>query len=74
MTNKAQVEFESKQIGIRQIIEEIETIGFEAEYESQSNKTDIRQIVNQSLWNHFKKFGTSFILLLPILSLTLIIS
>ena len=34
MTNKALVEFESKVIGIRQIIEEVEMIGFEAEYES----------------------------------------
>lgn len=42
LTHKATIQYQSKLIGIRKMIEEVEAIGFEAKYEASGEKTDIR--------------------------------
>ena len=56
LTHKANVQFRSQQIGLRTILEEIEALGFTAKYEAQSDKADIRVIINESVRKYRNKF------------------
>lgn len=45
LTHKAKVTYNPKKIGIREIIEEVEMIGFGAKFQAKENKGDIRRVV-----------------------------
>ena len=60
-------------MGIRSIIDEIEAIGFGAKYEPQSDKSDIRIIVNQEVRKYAIKFFTSLFLIIPVFVLIYLI-
>jgi copper chaperone CopZ len=49
LTHIANIQYRPNKIGLRTLIEEIEAIGFNAKYEAQSDKSDIRLIVNESV-------------------------
>jgi Cu+-exporting ATPase len=73
LTHKAQIQYEEKKVGLRDLIKEISDLGFEASYEAQQDKSDIRAIVNESVNKYRKKFLISLILQIPILILVWII-
>jgi len=50
LTHKATIKYNPKAIGIRNIIEEIEMLGFDARYEAKSDGgSDIREILEKSV-------------------------
>lgn len=73
LTHKATIQFQEKLIGLRTIIEEIEALGFEAKYEAKADKSDIRDIVNQSVRKYQRRFFVCLALQIPILVLMWII-
>lgn len=54
-------------------MEEIECLGFEANYEAKSDKSDIRVIVNSELKKYKLKFYMSLALAMPVIILIYII-
>lgn len=73
LTHKVKVSYRPQVIGIRQIIEQVEAIGFRATYEAQSEKNDIRAIMNKAVETQRNKFIFSLVLLIPIIVLTWIV-
>ena len=72
LTHKASIQYQTKKIGIRSIIEEIESLGFGGKYESKSDKADIRNILKKSVKKQFIKFIFCLILVIPIIWMTMI--
>lgn len=70
LTHKASIQYNQKAIGIRNIIEEIEMLGFDARYEAKSDGgSDIREILEKSVQKHKDKYTQSVALFSPILFL-----
>lgn len=73
LTHKGTITYKPKTIGIRDLIDEVEQLGFGAKYEQRSDKSDIRHIVNESVTRYRRKFIMCLILQIPILVLIWII-
>lgn len=73
LTHKGTIQYKPKLIGIRDLIDEIEQLGFSAKYEPRSDKSDIRHIVNESVMRYRKKFFICLAIQIPILVLMWII-
>jgi Cu+-exporting ATPase len=56
LTHKGSITYKPKQIGIRDIINEIEDLGFGATYEARQDKSDIRTILNDTVARQRRKF------------------
>lgn len=69
LTHKSSIQYRPKVIGLRSIIEEIEAIGFSARYEAQTDKSDIRVIINESVQKYRRKFFISLFMFIPVLFL-----
>jgi Cu+-exporting ATPase len=52
MTSKGIIEYDPDKIGIRMIIEEVESIGFEAKIENATGKEDIRKIIDTEVFRY----------------------
>ena len=66
LTNKALVHFDSNNINLRKIVDEISDIGFEAKVDVMAGKQDIREILEISVTRYRRKFLMSLLLFLPI--------
>ncbi len=60
------VKYDPNKVGIRTILEEIETIGYEAKYVPQTEKVDIRSIVNEESLKQQRKLYLSLLFQIPI--------
>ena len=69
LTHKALISYRTRLIGIRTIIEEVESVGFGAKYEAHADKSDIRVIVSEAVRKYQIKFFISLFMVLPILVL-----
>mmetsp|Transcript_1220 Transcript_1220/g.2228 ORF Transcript_1220/g.2228 Transcript_1220/m.2228 type:complete len:271 (+) Transcript_1220:242-1054(+) len=65
LTNKAVVSYDPRVIKQRDIISEIEDLGFEAEVQQQSSQVDIRDIVRAEVSKYQQKVKVSLLLYLP---------
>mmetsp|Transcript_7664 Transcript_7664/g.7061 ORF Transcript_7664/g.7061 Transcript_7664/m.7061 type:complete len:132 (+) Transcript_7664:495-890(+) len=74
LTQQASIQYMPSKVGIRQMIEEVEDIGFRASYEAKSEKSDIRAIVNQEMKSHRRKMIISVALQIPIMLLMWVIA
>ena len=66
LTNKAVIVHDACKLRPRQIIQEIEDIGFEAELEPEDSQSDIRDIVKAEMIKYRQKLILGFMLYLPI--------
>lgn len=56
LTHKGEIAYRPKKIGIRDLINEIEALGFGAIFEPRRDKSDIRTILNETVRRQRRKF------------------
>lgn len=73
LTHKGTITYKPNIVGIRDLIDEVEQLGFGAKYLATGDKSDIRTIVNESVLKYRRKFIICISIQIPILILMWII-
>ena len=69
LTHKGTITYKPNLVGIRDLIDEVEQLGFGAKYLATGDKSDIRNIVNESVMKYRRRFFICLAIQIPILIL-----